>query len=130
MPKRNHLEEDDSDDDNVCIVSATASILLMFLSKPSLVNVDFDFFDICPVDFIAIKRMLAQLFQSDSELVKIHELADLVTSQNLPGTTVKTDGVEGDPYAFLTIINLNVDQVSSFNDHIGNVLKHSRIILR
>ncbi len=97
--------------------------------KPSLVNVDFDFFDICSVDFIAIKRMLAQLFQSDSELVKIHELADLVVSQNLPGTTVKTDGVEGDPYAFLTIINLNVNQVSAFDSHMGNVLKRSRIIL-
>ncbi|KAF8329093.1 p21-C-terminal region-binding protein-domain-containing protein [Cantharellus anzutake] len=51
--------------------------------------------------------MLTQLFQSDSELVNVHDLAHLIVSQELPGTTVKTDGIDGDPYAFLTVVNLN-----------------------
>jgi len=89
MPKRNLTDADDSDDDT-----------------PGLVNVDFDFFDPTATDFIAIKRMLAQLFQSDAELLHIHELAELVLSQPLLGTTVKTDGIESDPYAFLTVLNL------------------------
>jgi len=96
MPKRN-LDESESDDDN-----------------RSLVNVDFDFFDPAAIDFIAIKRMLAQLFQADAELLHIHELAELIISQPLLGTTVKTDGIESDPYAFLTVLNLRQHQ-----DHVA-----------
>ncbi|KAF9506975.1 hypothetical protein BS47DRAFT_1333573 [Hydnum rufescens UP504] len=50
--------------------------------------------------------MLAQLFQADAELLHTHELAELIISQPLLGTTVKTDGIESDPYAFLTVLNL------------------------
>ena len=56
--------------------------------------------------------MLAQLFQADAELLHIHELAELIISQPLLGTTVKTDGIENDPYAFLTVLNLRQHQVT------------------
>ncbi|KAL5495809.1 BCP1 [Sanghuangporus weigelae] len=80
-------------------------------SDVSLVNVDFDFFDPNPnVDFIALKRLLAQLFQADAELFHLNELAELILSQPLVGTTVKTDGIEGDPYAYLTVLNMHVHQ--------------------
>ncbi|KAL5535006.1 BCP1 [Sanghuangporus sanghuang] len=80
-------------------------------SDVSLVNVDFDFFDPNPnVDFVALKRLLSQLFQADSELFHLNELAELILSQPLVGTTVKTDGIEGDPYAYLTVLNMHVHQ--------------------
>ena len=56
--------------------------------------------------------MLGQLFQSDADLVKTHELAELILSQSLLGTTVKTDGVDSDPFAFISVLNLRVHQVS------------------
>jgi len=73
-----------------------------------LINIDFDFFDPDEIDFIALKRLLAQLFQADTELLAIHELAELIISQNHIGTTVKTDGKESDPYAVLTVLNFQV----------------------
>ncbi|THH17141.1 hypothetical protein EW146_g3611 [Bondarzewia mesenterica] len=77
----------------------------------SLVDVDFEFFDPNPdVDFIALKRLILQLFQSDAELFHPHQLADLILSQPLIGSTVKTDGRETDPYAFLTVLNMHVHQ--------------------
>jgi len=77
-------------------------------SDEDIVNVDFDFFDPIPdIDWHAIKRLLIQLFQSDSELFQLHLLTDLILSQPLLGSTVKCDGRESDPYAFLSIINLH-----------------------
>ncbi|KAF8303096.1 hypothetical protein DL93DRAFT_2090391 [Clavulina sp. PMI_390] len=93
MPKRNHLEDDLSSDGE----------------EPSLVNVDFDFFDPKEIDFIAIKRLLSQLFQADAEDLHTHELTELILSQPI-GTTVKTDGIDSDPYAFLTVLNMNAHQ--------------------
>lgn len=44
-----------------------------------------------------------------------HELAELILSQPLIGTTVKADGKQSDPYAFLTVVNMHVHKVwSSF----------------
>ncbi|KAF8588505.1 hypothetical protein K439DRAFT_1335320, partial [Ramaria rubella] len=74
----------------------------------SLVDVDFEFFDPKATDYVALKRLLAQLFQADAELLFVHEFAELVLAQPLVGTTVKTDGLESDPYAFLTVLNLAV----------------------
>ncbi len=77
-----------------------------------MVNVDFDFFAPNPeVDYIAFKRLLMQLFQSDSELLAVHDLADLILSQPAIGSTVKTDGEDGDPYAFLSVLNMHAHQV-------------------
>lgn len=97
--------------------SAQCSLLPLFLTQslyfpqPNLINVDFDFFDLAPIDFVAIKRLLKQLFQADAELLHIHELTELIITQPILGTTVKTDGIETDPYAFITVLNMNVHQV-------------------
>ncbi|KAF8525254.1 p21-C-terminal region-binding protein-domain-containing protein [Hysterangium stoloniferum] len=89
MPKRKD-QDDDSDSD------------------VSLIDVDFEFFDPRPVDYIALKRLMVQLFQTDVEQIDVHEMAELIIAQPLVGTTVKTDGIESDPYAYLTVLNLAV----------------------
>ncbi|KAF7437483.1 Mss4p nuclear export [Pleurotus ostreatus] len=93
MSKR---KQDDSDSDS---------------SDVNLIDVDFDFFDPNPaVDYIAIKRLLVQLFQSDAEGLHLNELTDLILSQPTVGTTIKTDGMESDPYALLTVLNLHIQR--------------------
>lgn len=78
-------------------------------TEPGRVQVDFEFFDPNPdVDFIALKRLIGQLFQADADIFKPHLLAELILSQPLVGTTVKADGKESDPYAFLTVLNMHV----------------------
>ncbi|CDO71738.1 hypothetical protein BN946_scf184920.g22 [Trametes cinnabarina] len=78
-------------------------------SERSLVDVDFEFFDPNPdIDFLALKRLITQLLQADAQLIPVHDLADLILSQPLVGSTVKCDGRESDPFAFLTVLNLHV----------------------
>jgi len=80
-----------------------------------LVDVSFDFFDPNPkVDYHAIKRLLSQLFQRDAEQLHMHELTELVLSQPTVGTTIKTDGIESDPYAILTVLNMHLHHVCIF----------------
>ncbi|KAJ7288545.1 p21-C-terminal region-binding protein-domain-containing protein [Mycena rebaudengoi] len=80
-------------------------------SDVSFVDVDFDFFDPNPaVDYHALKRLFAQLFQHDADLFHLHDLVELVLSQPTVGTTIKTDGLESDPYAILTVLNMHVHQ--------------------
>ncbi|KAI0005314.1 p21-C-terminal region-binding protein-domain-containing protein [Russula compacta] len=96
MPKRRNKEEDEGG-------SETET------ETGDLIQVDFEFFDPNPdVDFIALKRLIVQLFQGDAELLKPHELSELILSQPLVGTSVKTDGRESDPYAFLTVLNMHI----------------------
>ncbi|KAJ6512025.1 p21-C-terminal region-binding protein-domain-containing protein [Mycena vitilis] len=77
----------------------------------SFVDVDFDFFDPNPnVDYHAIKRLLRQLFQRDADRFDLAALTDLVLAQPTVGTTIKTDGLESDPYALLTVLNMHVHQ--------------------
>ncbi|EAW13164.1 protein-transporting protein BCP1 [Aspergillus clavatus NRRL 1] len=72
-----------------------------------MVNVDFEWFDPQPaVDFHGLKNLLRQLFDSDAQIFDLSALADLILSQPLLGSTVKVDGNESDPYAFLTVLNL------------------------
>ncbi|KAL1952423.1 hypothetical protein VTO73DRAFT_1572 [Trametes versicolor] len=78
-------------------------------SERSLVDVDFEFFDPNPdVDFLALKRLITQLFQTDAQILPVHDLADLILAQPLVGSSVKCDGRESDPFAFLTALNLHV----------------------
>jgi protein BCP1 len=78
-----------------------------------MLNVDFEWFDPQPaVDFHGLKTLCRQLFDLDSELFNLSELVDLILSQPLLGSTVKVDGNESDPYAFLTVLNLHEHQVS------------------
>ena len=99
IKRKNREEEEDSDDEG---------------SDVSMINVDFDFYNPNPeVDDIALKRLLRQLFTSDSELFDIHALAQHILSsagQMGIGTTVKVDGTESDPYAYISLVDLsNVD---------------------
>ncbi|KAG9119969.1 Mss4p nuclear export [Ceratobasidium sp. 392] len=73
-----------------------------------LVDVDFEFFDPAQIDYLAIKRLLNQLFSWDSPNFHVEKLTELILSQPLLGSTVKTDGIESDPYALLSVININV----------------------
>ena len=77
-----------------------------------MVNVDFEWFDPNPeVDFHGLKTLLRQLLDVDNQLFDLSELADLILSQPLLGSTVKVDGSETDPYAFLTVLNLETHKV-------------------
>ncbi|KAG0170554.1 Mss4p nuclear export [Apophysomyces sp. BC1015] len=72
-----------------------------------IIDVDFDFYNPEEVDFHALKRLLSQLFSSDAELIQINDIIDILIEENHVGTTVKVDGQESDPYAVLSVINLN-----------------------
>jgi len=81
------------------------------------VNVDFDFFNLNPeVDYHAINRLLIQLFGSDAESLQTGRITDLILSvaDTGVGSTVKTDGEEGDPYAFLTALSCDAHRVPLF----------------
>ncbi|KAI5795726.1 protein bcp1 [Geopyxis carbonaria] len=72
-----------------------------------MVNVEFELFDPQPAhDFHGLRTLLRQLFDVDAPLFDLSALTDLILSQPLLGSTVKTDGNQGDPYAFLTVLNL------------------------
>lgn len=82
-----------------------------------MLDVSFSFFDPQPQDYHSIKLLISQLFQGDASVLDLGGVADLVLEQKLVGSTVKTDSgegesdekaSEGDPYAVLTILNLNV----------------------
>ncbi|KAK2867924.1 Mss4p nuclear export [Arthroderma sp. PD_2] len=88
-----------------------------------VIDVDFEWFDPQPaVDFHGLKGLLRQLFDSDSQLFDLSALSDLILSQPLLGSTVKVDGNETDPYAFLTVLNLqqhkDVPVIKSLTDYI------------
>lgn len=77
-----------------------------------IVNVDFEMFDPQPAhDFHGLKTLLRQLLDADNTLFDISALTDLILSQPLLGTTVKVDGNESDPYAFLTVLNMQEHHV-------------------
>lgn len=86
-----------------------------------MLDVSFSFFDPQPQDYHSIKLLLSQLFQGDASVLDLGGVTDLVLEQKLVGSTVKTDSGEGesddqasqgDPYAVLTVLNLNVHKVS------------------
>lgn len=71
------------------------------------VNVDFEFFNLNPiVDFHATKNLLRQMFQDDSVFFPLSELADMILEEGHIGTTIKADGLEGDPFSIMSIINI------------------------
>ncbi|KAI8886435.1 hypothetical protein K501DRAFT_177673 [Backusella circina FSU 941] len=72
-----------------------------------IVDVDFDFYNPDEIDFHALKKLLTQLFASDAELLELGDFADIMIEENQVGTTVKVDDMKSDPYAILSIINLN-----------------------
>ncbi|KAK9481194.1 p21-C-terminal region-binding protein-domain-containing protein [Lipomyces japonicus] len=95
-----------------------------------IVNVDFDFFDPRPdIDFQAYKNLLRQTFDADNTLFDLSALADLILSQSSIGSTVKTDGIESDPFAFLSVINVNANinkqPIQQVRDYLFNKTKKS-----
>lgn len=78
-----------------------------------MLDVSFDFFDPQPHDYHSIKLLLSQLMSHDAHSLDMGAVTDLVLQQKLVGSTIKTDGNEGDPYAVLTVLNLNVHKVNS-----------------
>jgi protein BCP1 len=71
-----------------------------------MIDVEFEWFNYKPeIDFHGVKSLLRQLFDVDNQLFDVSALADLILSQPTIGSTVKVDGDETDPYAFLTILN-------------------------
>ena len=80
-----------------------------------MVDVEFEWFDPQPaVDFHGLKSLLRQLFDSDAQMFDMSALADLILSQPLLGSTVKVDGTETDPYAFLSVLNLQEHKVNTY----------------
>ncbi|CAE6529306.1 unnamed protein product [Rhizoctonia solani] len=73
-----------------------------------LVDVDFEFFGPAEIDYLALKRLLNQLFGADAGIFQVEKLAELILEQPGIGSTVKTDGIDSDPYAILTVLNINV----------------------
>ncbi|KAH3674408.1 hypothetical protein WICMUC_003245 [Wickerhamomyces mucosus] len=55
------------------------------------------------VNFHALKNLLRQLIGEDAKALNLSAITDLVLEA--PTTTIKTDGKESDPYAFLSAIN-------------------------
>ncbi|KAJ3253606.1 Mss4p nuclear export [Boothiomyces macroporosus] len=71
--------------------------------KEEIINVDFDFLDYSEIDFHGLKTLIKQIFSTD--FTRDSELSDFLISQNI-GSVVKVD--EGlDPYAFITVLDLN-----------------------
>ncbi|KAI0459511.1 putative actin cytoskeleton organization and vesicular protein [Xylaria acuta] len=71
-----------------------------------IVNVDFEWFNFNEkIDFHGTKSLIRQLFDVDATLFDVSALADLILSQPSIGSTVKTDGEEADPFAFVTALN-------------------------
>ncbi|KAL4802140.1 p21-C-terminal region-binding protein-domain-containing protein [Aspergillus unguis] len=71
-----------------------------------IVDVDFEWFDPAEIDFHGLKHLLRQLFDVDAQDLDLSAIADLILAQPMLGSTVKTDGKDSDPYAFLTVLNL------------------------
>lgn len=68
---------------------------------------DFEYFDPNPsIDFHGLKALLRQLFDADNQLFDLSELADMILAQPMLGSTIKCEGLESDPYAFLSVLNL------------------------
>ena len=77
-----------------------------------MLDVEFEWFDPQPdIDYHGIKSLLTQLFDVDAQLFDLSALTDLILAQPLLGSTVKVDGKETDPYAFLSVINLQEHKV-------------------
>ena len=73
-----------------------------------MIDVDFEWFSPSEeVDFHGLKNLLKQLFDVDNQLFDVSELTNLILEQPALGSTVKTEGEESDPFAFLTVLNMH-----------------------
>ena len=80
----------------------------MLTKSQDMIDVEFEWFNFKPdIDFHGLRSLVRQLLDVDSQLFDVSALTDLILSQPTVGSTVKVDGEETDPYAFLTILNLH-----------------------
>lgn len=101
--------ENDSGTDDASPINSPIHLPSITLTslQDSILNVDFEWFDPQPaIDFHGIKNLLKQLFDVDNQLFDLSALTDLILGQPLLGSTVKTEGNESDPFAFLTVLNM------------------------
>jgi len=93
--------------------SSTSFSVESQVSDTSDANVDFEFFDPSPEnDYHAIRDLLNQLFERDSSRLDVKGLTDLILCQPLVGTVVKTDGLQGDMWAFMSVLNVQEHKVT------------------
>ncbi|PSK46062.1 hypothetical protein B9Z65_5030 [Elsinoe australis] len=88
-PEHNAMDEDSGSEDDI-----------------DMLDVDFEWFGPQEQDFHGLKALLRQLLDADATLHDLSALADLILSQPNLGSTVKCEGPESDPFAFLTVLNL------------------------
>ena len=133
MPKRKEIENnrdetsgsqesssEESSSDDVPILSPYIPCLseLTSAQDTNVLDVEFEWFDPQPnYDFHGLKTLLRQLFDVDAQSFDLSALTDLILAQPLLGSTVKVDGNETDPYAFLTVLNLHEHKVPRLYDH-------------
>ena len=92
-----------------------------------MLDVEFEWFDPQPDhDFHGLKTLMRQLMDVDAQIFDLSALADLILAQPLLGSTVKVDGNESDPYAFLTVLNLHEHRVC-YALNITIVLSHFQL---
>ncbi|KAI4165484.1 MAG: hypothetical protein LQ342_000894 [Letrouitia transgressa] len=88
-----------------------------------MVDVEFEWFDPQPAyDFHGLKTLLRQLFDSDADSFDLSSLSDLILAQPLLGSTVKVEGNETDPYAFLTVLSLKEHKDKPVIQHLTNYI--------
>lgn len=113
MAKRDREEAEAAASDSDIDVSSSEDEELKAESDAEMedvVNVDFDFFNLNPdVDFHATKNFLRQMLQDDSVDFGLSEMADLVLKLGNVGTTIKTEGLQSDPFSILSVIGLEGD---------------------
>ena len=105
-------EESSSDDVLTLSPYPTWVSELTSAQDTNVLDVEFEWFDPQPNhDFHGLKTLLRQLFDVDAQSFDLSALTDLILAQPLLGSTVKVDGNETDPYAFLTVLNLHEHKV-------------------
>ena len=113
MPKRKKLKKHvnealSSESDSGSAASDTSG-------GQSEVEVDLEFFDPQPQDYTSIKLLLRYLFGPDHKEFDLGSITDVILSQPLLGSTVKVDGNLSDPFAILSVLNLQHHQVGDEN---------------
>ena len=117
-------EESSSDDVWTLSSSPTHASELTVAQDTNMLDVEFEWFDPQPEhDFQGLKTLLRQLFDVDAQSFDLSALTDLILAQPLLGSTVKVDGNETDPYAFLTVLNLHEHKVKGVYNCMGTKLK-------
>ncbi|KAL8673384.1 MAG: hypothetical protein Q9168_002174 [Polycauliona sp. 1 TL-2023] len=115
MAKRKHVENElessaDGDDSEQEISGLEESSSEGSEDEYDEIRVEFEWFDPQQQDFEGFQMLLRQLLGTDASFFHLGAIADLILEQKLLGSTVKTDGNQGDPHSVLTVLNLKQHQ--------------------